>query len=86
MLNLFNQQTETNFFPTILASGQALAFDEAAFYAHKLAPFDTLAANIPKDPALPAGPRMAGADQRPLGCEVHVLGVNPAPARPAPTA
>jgi hypothetical protein len=50
VLNLFNQKTATNYFETILAGGGALSFDEAKFYNHTLAPFDTLAAGIPKDP------------------------------------
>ncbi len=48
--NLFNQKTATNFFETYLASGQSLAFNEADFYNHKLASFDSLTAKMPKDP------------------------------------
>ncbi len=50
VLNLFNQKADTNFFAGVLASNRTVSFDEAAFYAHQLQPFDTLAAGIPKDP------------------------------------
>jgi hypothetical protein len=50
VLNLFNQKTATNYFESILAEGESLAFNEASFYNHSLAPFDTLAAKIAKDP------------------------------------
>ena len=36
VLNLFNQGTATNYFQTENISGEALSFDEADFYAHKL--------------------------------------------------
>jgi len=43
VLNLFNQATATNYFQTENISGDALSFDEADFYAHKLN-FQTLKA------------------------------------------
>lgn len=36
VLNLFNQQTATNYFQTENKSGYTLDFDQAAFYAHQL--------------------------------------------------
>jgi hypothetical protein len=36
VLNLFNQATATNYFSTENKSGDALSFDQTAFYAHKL--------------------------------------------------
>jgi hypothetical protein len=50
LLNLFNQSNGTNFFATVLASGKTLDFSEQAFYEKQLPAFDTLAANILKDP------------------------------------
>jgi hypothetical protein len=50
VLNLFNQKTATNYNQTVLASGQSVTFNETAFYAHQVAPFDTLAAALPKNP------------------------------------
>ncbi len=68
VLNLLNQRTATNYFETVLASGQALAFDQAAFYAHTLAPFDQLAASIPKDPRF----MMNSAYQTPISARLGV--------------
>ena len=50
VLNLFDQQIGTNFFATVLAQGKTLDFKEQAFYSKQLPDFDTLAANIAKDP------------------------------------
>ena len=74
VLNLFNQATATNFFPTENISGEALEFDEADFYAHKL-DFQTLKAQqkLGTDAAVPDGQRLPDADPGPHRLQVPVL-------------
>ena len=51
VINIFNQDTATNYFPTQLQSGQGVNFSEEAFYLGQVdIPGLIAAQNIPQDP------------------------------------